>query len=999
MAIDEGASANIEINKGESEAPKLDLVNNGTVSELTLSTKADVNVSGKNTAAAIPVTSTASAGGSTISTSQNLNLKAESKVELTLNAGAENTTATVSDAANIPDVKGLGKVPVKDSDSGKILDTVVAEKDETVKVNKVSVSGKVVTAEDKAPFAGASVYLLNYAAGINKGNVSQYLTEENKVADTAENGTYAFEAEWGNYWFVVKAEGYRTVLQTVEITSAYENAFSNEQVELVAGEDDATGNIELTLVDAATGDAIDYAVALEIREGANNVSGNILKEIAVEASANGKCAIEELPIGSYTIQVVSADAKSEIVAAPFSVTVTAGQTITKTFSVTRIINDDQIRFVLRWGDEESGAPSDLDSHLVGPRAKGIGNFHTYYSDETYGEYDGEDSYVKYADLDVDDTTWEGPETTTIYKQTAGTYRFYIYDFSDQSDEESKNMSDKSGAIVTVYRGSTLLNTFSVPTGQSGNLWHVCDYDSVTGRVTSVNTVGYWPDDGSSTVGMSEEEVLKASLQRKIDMLTDYANVLVDNEYKTNMLALLSEAEKLNTSEEMKEMISKLDDVLEIINHFGSIEEVMVDGVYANYSSRNEGEYDLETGITISGKSETLGELTVTFWRGDNENFNTQIEDVTGEEYVKRITVTDSISGAARIWKVYYQLDYSDLFRISPEDITGPMVTRAEVSSWSKSGMINIYFLENSNHDFTIKTADNITYTVNTDTEAYDYDAEVIMTCGDKTYSYIVNYITDTRVTTPDRIYGAGILQYTLDMDEKTITVMGTAESLQDMIVESDDENKVAELQKDEQGNIIGVTMTNKRVNVTEVYSVKYLKYEAPVVECDKEYTVSLDRDSVQYFTFVPEKSGYYDLRNTNTTRDSWYSNVDIYVYRDSKYVEHNANGYLEDVYLEGGETYYFELSQYEGDNFSITFKVTYISDYDEDELSLPESDGFANETTAADTEAATFGDESFVEESETAPEADGFTAEGGFEESTEENAEADADALAFEDFQ
>ena len=101
-----------------------------------------------------------------------------------------------------------------------------------------------------------------------------------------------------------------------------------------------------------------------------------MKEIAVEASASGKCAIEELPIGSYTIQVVSADEKSEIVAAPFSVTVTAGQTITKTFSVTRIINDDQIRFVLRWGDEESGAPSDLDSHLVGPRVKRIGNFHT-----------------------------------------------------------------------------------------------------------------------------------------------------------------------------------------------------------------------------------------------------------------------------------------------------------------------------------------------------------------------------------------------------------------------------------------------------------------------------------------------------------------------------------------------------------------------------------------------------------------------------------------------
>ena len=50
------------------------------------------------------------------------------------------------------------------------------------------------------------------------------------------------------------------------------------------------------------GSVIDYAVALEIREGANNVSGKVLKEIAVDASENGKCTIEELPIGTYTIR-------------------------------------------------------------------------------------------------------------------------------------------------------------------------------------------------------------------------------------------------------------------------------------------------------------------------------------------------------------------------------------------------------------------------------------------------------------------------------------------------------------------------------------------------------------------------------------------------------------------------------------------------------------------------------------------------------------------------
>ncbi len=44
-----------------------------------------------------------------------------------------------------------------------------------------------------------------------------------------------------------------------------------------------------------------------------------------------------------------------------------------------------------------------------------------------------------------------------------------------------------------------------------------------------------------------------------------------------------------------------------------------------------------------------------------------------------------------------------------------------------------------------------------------------MTCGNKTRTvYIVNYITDTRVTTPDRIYGGtgNSVQYTLDMDEE-----------------------------------------------------------------------------------------------------------------------------------------------------------------------------------------------------------------------------------------
>ena len=80
-------------------------------------------------------------------------------------------------------------------------------------------------------------------------------------------------------------------------------------------------------------------------------------------------------------------------------------------------------------------------------------------------------------------------------------------------------------------------------------------------------------------------------------------------------------------------------------------------------------------------------------------------------------------------------------------------------------------------------------------------------------------------------------------------------------------------------------------------------------------------------------------------------------------------------------------------------KVIFAGD-DVDMLSLPESDGFTDEAVVADTEGTAFGDESFVEEGESTPEADGFTAgSGDFTENAGESIEADADDFASEDFQ
>ena len=174
--------------------------------------------------------------------------------------------------------------------------------------------------------------------------------------------------------------------------------------------------------------------------------------------------------------------------------------------------------------------------------------------------------------------------------------------------------------------------------------------------------------------------------------------------------------------------------------------------------------------------------------------------------------------------------------------------------------------------------------------------------------------------------------------------------------------------------------------------------EASGVETDTEYEVTLDDGQIQYYTFIPEKTGYYTIGDpTRTDLD-----ITIHLYEDGASQYSTWSNCLSGIYMEAGKTYYISVMQDMSElPYTFSFKVVLEEEDNDntDPLSEQESDGFADETTASDTEAATFGDESFVEESETAPEADGFTAEGGFEESTEENAEADADALAFEDFQ
>jgi len=136
---------------------------------------------------------------------------------------------------------------------------------------------------------------------------------------------------------------------------------------------------------------------------------------------------------------------------------------------------DETRIVLTWGQY----PQDLDSHLVGFTTDEQQLFHIYFANKKYPN-NGTDEY---AELDIDDTTSYGPETTTIYQYTQGRYRFYVHHFSGMDTLRT------SGAEVKVYRGSSTepTKTYNVPTG-SGTEYYWAVFDLVVDANEEVSFV-------------------------------------------------------------------------------------------------------------------------------------------------------------------------------------------------------------------------------------------------------------------------------------------------------------------------------------------------------------------------------------------------------------------------------------------------------------------------------------------------------------------------------
>ncbi len=359
-------------------------------------------------------------------------------------------------------------VDVKDSTGKKLRKSM----NFTIKT-PIKLIGEVVKADGDTDSTNNEV-LPNATVKITKGNVTQ-------TTKTNSDGIYYFEKLIsGTYTITVSKEGYKTATQIIEIPDE-QASYYNSTIELISNTSTENGTASGAIYDVLTGSGV-KGLTLKIRSGMGNTTGTIVKTI--KTGEDGKYSVA-LPAGNYCVQIIDertlSNEKDRYLTNSFDIKTIGNKTIgSQNGNVSTAISAQQVRIVLKWGEY----PRDLDSHLVGPTSDGS-KFHTYFSKKGYYEDD-----IKIADLDLDDTSSYGPETTTIYNPISGKYQFYVHDYSNRANDDSLELS-KSGAIVQVYIGASNkpAYTFNVPK-QKGTLWKVFEYDSVTKKIKPINEMSY-----------------------------------------------------------------------------------------------------------------------------------------------------------------------------------------------------------------------------------------------------------------------------------------------------------------------------------------------------------------------------------------------------------------------------------------------------------------------------------------------------------------------------
>jgi len=335
-----------------------------------------------------------------------------------------------------------------------------------VEEGELNVTGQVRNPIDDTPIDTAGLVFHN-------GNASY-------AASTDINGEYnATVPNFRMYDVNITKAGYRSV-NYYDLSSFALNTVGAEVIPLIPASVADNGFASGHVIDARTSSTPIAGATASFRAGINNLDGEVVG--ITETDSAGSFQIN-IPTGVYTVELSKdgyTTAYTTVVTYPGNTTVTELSLVYNSFGTTNAF----ATIVLNWSEN----PNDLDSHLTGPNNGS--RFHIAYYDKqvtTTGSYvepsDPEDPCSDpaiIANLDRDDVTSYGPETTTICQVEEGIYKFYVHHYAGTS-----TISDSPAQVTVTSNG--LSRTFVAPAGARGDddVWHVFNIDSY-GNVEPIN---------------------------------------------------------------------------------------------------------------------------------------------------------------------------------------------------------------------------------------------------------------------------------------------------------------------------------------------------------------------------------------------------------------------------------------------------------------------------------------------------------------------------------
>lgn len=681
IVVADGAKADIEVNEeaeGAEDDREVTVDNQGTINSFSLSAKVTLLIKGNNKQNRIPLTIEENGKDATVNTSVPLDVMAKAAIVLQLHSGAEkNSEIKVANTDAMPTIVAMlvGYLQVTNMETRRADDVLVTMpspgdpgfENEPLPEEKGSIKGTVKSIKvegkehNEEPLANAAVHVIPYERGILQSDLETAILAAQKQEkcykeNTDKDGKYTVKnIPYGNYVIVVKADNLQTYLYTIVLNEESKQMDAITMIPSSAGA--GTGSIEGSITNAFDGELVKEPLKLYLRKGAGTVAGKAEQETEI---VGGKYSFKNVPIGIYTIRVVDERPVAEgenYINVAFNVVVLENMTIGQDMAITKAVADEQLRFVLRWGDESDKVPADLDSHLVGPGATENELFHTWFSRNSYPE-NGTDSME--AKLDHDETHWKGPETTTIYKKKDGVYHFYVYNYSARYGSSAAPLST-SQAKVDVYLGGRLLTAYNVP-DDAGTLWDVCTYDTHSEEpvLKPINKIYNYPIGlGCDKIGLVDE--IKKELNGLIQRYENKAKNYFGEDVEQDVVKKIQEAKTgIESSkekygeEEFREVLQRyieLKDYFDKLRASTEISDVNFDGKVKCDVNRVDST-DGHSKIVLHGSNDNFsGDLKFTV--AENASCTLEGKDPTTGCPVS-VTVANSITKAKEIYDISYK---------------------------------------------------------------------------------------------------------------------------------------------------------------------------------------------------------------------------------------------------------------------------------------------------------------------------------------------------------